>query len=203
MNKDFLSKPISLKDIDLKNIDWKNLKNKKEIVIGILILVYIIVIICIGNSLLNTRAEVEAEYLMKETKYNSLHSAGSEDALKEQIDGLEVEKALLANRIVEIDSNTELTKIFDDFKAGAPINWSEQEIVPRPETKELAAYNVYIANISKFSGSLSQIEDFLQYVETYEKLVRIDTLAFKKNEITGNFEGQLKLSFYFKKIAEE
>ena len=85
MNKDFFTKPISLKDIDLKSIDWKNLKNKKEIVIGILILIYIIAIFVIGSKLLNTREEVKTEYLAKETRYNALQRAGSEETIKKLV----------------------------------------------------------------------------------------------------------------------
>jgi len=86
VNKDFFSKPISLKDINLKNIDWKNIKNKKEIIISILILIYIIVIICIGSSLLEDRKEVKAELATTENRYNLLQHADSEDKIKADIE---------------------------------------------------------------------------------------------------------------------
>ena len=49
MNKDFLSKPISFKDIDLKNINLRNIKRKKEIIIGILFVAYVIAVIVVGK----------------------------------------------------------------------------------------------------------------------------------------------------------
>lgn len=201
MNKDFLTKPISFKDIDLKKL---NLKNNKQIVIGILILVYIIVIVCIGNVLISNRAEVKAEHETKETKYNSLKAASSEDEIREKIKELEAEAETLSNEMVEINSSAERTKIFKDFRSGSPIKWEEdsEKITQKSETKEMAGYEIYTVNVGNFSGTYSQIEDFLKYVENYEKVVRIDTLAFKSNSVTGKLSGQLRLSFYFKGTSE-
>ena len=68
MNKDFLSKPISLKDINLKNFNPKNIKRKKELVIGILFIAYIIVVIIVGKNLFATRADLKEEYEKKEAR---------------------------------------------------------------------------------------------------------------------------------------
>lgn len=198
MNKDFFTKSISLEDI--KKLDIRKIKNKKEIVIGILILAYIITIFCIGNSLLKSRQEVKAQYDIKEQRYNSLQNAPSEEELKEQIQELSLEKERLSDIVQEVDNN-EFRDILSEFKRGAPISWEEEEVSLKPETKEFANYDIYIVNIKDFSITFDQLEEFLTYVENYNKVVRIDTLGIKKSEITGKMTGQLKLSFYFRKLS--
>ena len=86
MNKDFFSKPISLKDINLKDFDIKKIKNKKEIVITILVIIYIIVICVIGNNLLEARSEAKSKYELKESKYTALQNSLSEAEIKKQIE---------------------------------------------------------------------------------------------------------------------
>jgi len=201
VNKDFFTKPISLKDINLKDIDLKKIKNKKEIVIGILILVYIIVIFCVGNSLLKERNTAKTEFAAKEIRYNSLKNAGTEAELKADIEKLVSEKEKLAIKVESISSN-EFNDILDDFSKNAPIALTVKEISIRNSSRDLADYSIYSVSIGSFSGSLKQIESFLKYVEDYERIVRIDNLSFKKNQITGDMDGSMNLSFYFKKISE-
>jgi len=197
VNKDFFKKSISLKDIDFKKI-----KNKKEIVIGILILAYIIVIICIGKFLLDERETAKIEFDAKESRYNLLKSASSAEELKAQIDALALEKEKMAIKVSSI-TNNEFNDVLADFKKKSPIVLSEEEVTIRNTSKELEEYSVYNVTFKSFSGSLEQMEEFLKYVDEYERIVRIDTFNFKKNQITGNMgPGSLKLSFYFKKMSE-
>ena len=70
------------------------------------------------------------------------------------------------------------------------------------EKKEFKDCDVYIVTVKSFSGTFSQIKEFLTYVENYEKLVRIDSLKFNKSKITGELVGSVSLSFYFKKLEE-
>ncbi len=203
VNKDFFKKPISLKDINLKNINLKNLKNiknKKEILIVILMLVYIVIVFLTGNALINTRGKAKSEYQTKLAEYNSLVNSLSEDKIKEKINELELEQENLAKKIEEVD-NTKLREILTDFKKGAFITWEDEEIMLRSETKEFEDYDIYVVNIKSFSGSLEQIESFLEYVDNYSRIVRVDTITFRQNQITGKLSGQLKLSFYFKKLS--
>lgn len=198
MNKDFFNKSISLKDIKFSKIDLKKLKNKKEIIIGILILVYIICIILVGNHLLKMREEAKSEYEIKEIKYNSLQNSLSEEKLREQILEMENEKEKLSNKVITVENNIELDKIFSDFKVNAPIIWDNQTVRPR-EMKDFKDYDIYTVDIDAFSGTLDQVEAFLEYVDNYDKIVRIDTLSFSKNKITGKLGGKAKLTFYFRK----
>ena len=203
MNKDFLSKPISLKDINLKNIDFRKIKNKKEIIIGILILVYIIVILIIGSFLLNERSEAKDDFSAKESRYNSLMRAPSEEKLQEQIEELEVEKSKLDSMIKEV-TPAEFNEIFSEMKSEIGITWSaeSEEVALRPDTKNYPDYDIYVVNIKSFSGTFEQIEEFLEYVDNCDKIVRVDSIGFKENQITGKLVGQLKMSFYFKKLPE-
>jgi len=203
VNKDFFTKPISLKDIKIEKIDLKNIKNKKEIVIGILVLAYVIGIFIFGNNLLKERAEVKSQYEIKEQKYEALLSASSEEEIKKQIEEMELEKEKLAVKIDGIRSSNEFTEIINDFRENAPIKWDldKQNISVRLDTKEFEDYDIYTVNISSFSGTFSQVEEFLEYVNNYNKIVRIDSLGFRKNAITGTLGGDLRMSFYFKKSS--
>jgi len=200
VNKDFFTKPISLKDIKFEKIDLKNIKNKKEILIGILILIYIIFIFVFGNNLLKTRAEVKMQYEIKEQKYEALQRALSEEEIKKQIEEIELEKEKLAGKVESIKSPNEFTEVFRTFKANAPISWNKEDINVRPNTKEFSDYDVYSVSISSFSGTFEQIQDFLEYVDNYEKMIRVETLSFRRNQITGKLGGEIRLSLYFKKI---
>lgn len=198
MNKDFFNKKISLKDIKDIKIDLKKIKNKKEIIISILILIYIICIILIGNHLLKQRELVKDEYDLKEAKYNALQNSISEEEFRKKILELENEKQELANKILPVESNMEVEKIFADFKAKAPITWGEPTVEFR-EIVGLEKYNIYSVDIESFSGTLKEVKDFLEYVDNYDRIVRIDSINFNKNKITGKIGGRVRLTFYFTK----
>ena len=203
MNKDFLKKPISLKDLNLKDMNLakiKDIKNKKEILVCILIIAYIVIIFLTGNALINTRGNAQSEYQVKLTRYNSLVNSPSEDAIKERLNELEVEREELS-KVVEAVDNIALRSILSDFKKGAQITWEDEEIMLRSETKDFEDYDIYVVNIKSCSGTLEQLEGFLEYVNNYDKIVRVDTITFRQNQITGKLSGQLKLSFYFNKLS--
>lgn len=205
MDKDFLNKKISLKDIDLKKINFKNIKNKKEIVIGILVLIFVIAVLVIGSVLLNKRADAKSEYEKKESRYNSLQNALSEESIRNNISKLEMEKEGLADIVTSI-TPAQFNDVFNEFKKGVAIYWDKsdgnEEISLKTDNKDYPEYDIYSVNIKTFSGTLSEIKDFLEYVDGYSKIVRVDTITFKQNQITGRLSGQVRLSFYFKKLSE-
>ena len=77
----------------------------------------------------------------------------------------------------------------------------KQIINVRLDTKEFEDYEIYSVNVSSFSGTFNQVEEFFEYVNNYDKIVRIDSLSFRKNVITGTLGGELRMSFYFKKSS--
>lgn len=207
MNKDVLNKQISMDDI--KNIfsKLKNSKNKKEIIIGILILIYIISVVIIGYNLWNRRIEAKAEYDRKESQYTSLKSIKSEAELKKMIENAELDKAKLESRMIEIKTSSELTAALDDFKKDCPIKWNandkNESFTPsKSSNKELSGYDIYALRVDSFSVSLDQAVEFFEYVKNYDKIVRVDTFEVSKNRITGAMNGSMRLSFYFKKSEE-
>lgn len=204
MNKDFLSKPISLKDIDFKSIKLKSIKKKKEIIIGILFVIYVIAVIIIGKNLISKRTELKAEYSRKEQRVNSLKEALSEEEIQKKIDDLEIEKENLNNAFYAI-TPAQFTDILNDFKRNSPIDLDEGgdiEVSIVPDRPEISSYDVYSVYVKSFSGSVNQVKEFLEYVKNYDKIVRIDAINFRRDDITGRMKGPLKLSFYFKKMAE-
>lgn len=201
MNKDFFTKPISLKDIKFEKIDLKNIKNKKEIIIGVLILAYIIIIFILGSNLLKTRSEVKEQYEIKQQKYEALGNALTEENLKKQIDQIIIEKEKLADKIEGIKSINEFTEIFNEFEVNAPITWESEKIAIKSETKESLEYDIFSIDILSFTGTFEQIEDFLRYVDNYNKIVRIESLDFRRSSITGKLIGDIKITFYFKKLS--
>ena len=203
MNKDFLSKPISLKDIDLKNINLKNLKKKKEIIIGILFIAYIIAVIVVGKNLFVTRADIKAEYERKETRVKSLREGFSEEEIQKKIDDVEKEMEELDSIFYAV-TPAQFNDILNDFKRNSPITWDDKdtEVSLVKNNKEYDSYDVYSVYVKSFVGSFSQIQEFLEYVKNYDKLARVEAINFRREEITGKMRGTLKLVFYFKKMTE-
>ena len=204
MNKDFLSKPISFKDIDLKNINLKNIKRKKEIIIGILFVAYVIAVIVVGKNLLATRADLKADYERKEQRVKLLEGL-NKDEFQKKIDDIENEKLALNDTFYAI-TPAQFNDILNDFKRGSAISWGDDskdvDVSLVQNNKEYENYDVYAVYIKSFSGSFNQVQQFLEYVKNYDKLVRVDAINFRKEEITGKMKGTIKLSFYFKKLAE-
>ena len=204
MNKDFLSKPISFKDIDLKNINLKNIKRKKEIIIGILFIAYVIAVIVIGKNLLATSVDLKAEYERKEQRVKLLESLNV-DEFQKKLEDIENEKVALNDSFYAI-TPAQFNDILSDFKCGSSITWGEDskdvDVSLVANNKQYEAYDVYAVYIKSFSGSFNQVQEFLEYVKNYDKLVRVDAINCRKEEITGRMKGTIKLSFYFKKLTE-
>jgi len=203
VNKDFLSKPISLKDIDFKSIKLKSIKKKKEIIIGILFIIYVIAVIIIGKNLISTRAELQGEYSKKEQRVNSLKKGATEEEIQKKLDDLEIEKENLNNTFYAI-TPAQFTDILNDFKRNSPITWDDKDadVSIMPDSSEYSNYDGFFVYVKSFSGSFNQVKKFLEYVKNYDKLVRVDSINFRRDDVTGNMKGVMKLSFYFKKMAE-
>ena len=204
MNKDFLSKPISFKDIDLKKINLKNIKRKKEIIIGILFVAYVIAVVVVGKNLLAKRADLKAEYERKEQRVKVLEGI-NKDEFQKKLEDIESEKVALNDTFYAI-TPAQFNDILGDFKRGSTISWGDDskdvDVSLVTNNKEYEAYDVYAVYIKSFSGSFNQVQQFLEYVKNYDKLVRVDSINFRKEEITGKMKGTIKLSFYFKKMTE-
>lgn len=204
MNKDFFTKPISLKDIKIPKISIKGLKNNKLFFICIFIVIFFIVICIIGANLINQRNIAKKENLSSENKYNSLIMAPSKEVMQNEIAIMEAEIMDYEEKITPVEPS-EFSQILKDFKASAPIKWDELNMdyaLVKTREKELEDYDVYKVNIKQFTGTMKNIEEFLEYVNNYEKIIRIESLKFNKNQATGNLNGQTSLSFYFKKLVE-
>lgn len=204
MNKDFFTKPISLKDIKMPKISIKGLKNNKLIFICIFIVVFFIVIAIIGSNLLNERDIAKKEKVTAESKYNTLMVAPSKEVMQNEIINMELEILEYEKKLTAVQPS-EFSQILKEFRKMAPIKWDEINAdysLVKTREKELESYDIYRVNIKQFTGKLKDIEAFLEYVDNYEKVVRIESLKFNKNQATGNLIGQISLSFYFKKLEE-
>ena len=204
MNKDFFTKPISLKDIKMPKISIKGLKNNKLIFICIFIVVFFIVIAIIGSNLLNERDIAKKEKVTAESKYNTLMVSPSKEVMQNEIINMELEILEYEKKLTAVQPS-EFSQILKEFRKMAPIKWDEinaDYALVKSREKELESYDIYRVNIKQFTGKLKDIEAFLEYVDNYEKVVRIESLKFNKNQATGNLIGQISLSFYFKKLEE-
>ena len=204
MNKDFFTKPISLKDIKMPKISIKGLKNNKLIFICIFIVVFFIVIAIIGSNLLNERDIAKKEKVTAESKYNTLMVSPSKEVMQNEIIKTELEILEYEKKLTAVQPS-EFSQILKEFRKMAPIKWDEinaDYALVKSREKELESYDIYRVNIKQFTGKLKDIEAFLEYVDNYEKVVRIESLKFNKNQATGNLIGQISLSFYFKKLEE-
>jgi len=69
-------------------------------------------------------------------------------------------------------------------------------------SRGLDKYEVFNVSVKSFSGTFDQIQAFLDYADSYERIVTVNNLTFKRNQITGLMDGSCRLSFYFKKAEE-
>ena len=200
MDKDFFKKIMSTKDIKLPKFE---LKNKKMVFICIFIIVFFIGILMVGSALLKDRENAKLEYQIAQRKYMSLQTIPEEEKLKEEINKV-IEEKEIYEKLVEAVNSKEFSDILNDFKSKMPISWdtSSEDVSLKTDNKDFPEYDIYLVKIKSFSGTLSQIEEFLTYVANYDKVVRVDSLKFNQNKVTGKLDGQVTLSFYFKKIEE-
>jgi len=200
VNKDFFTKPISLKDIKFNKINFKNVRHKKEIVIGILILVYIIIIFIIGNNLLKVRKEVKAQYKVKETQYNELKNMTNEEELRRLIQEIDYKKSEILERFITIETGKQASEISDEFLKNAPIELGRGNFDQAPDNK-LPDYDIYKFEKIKFSGTMEEVASFLEYVKNYDKIARVSGLSISTDR-SGRIGGQLDVYFYFRKVSE-
>jgi len=99
-------------------------------------------------------------------------------------------------------NNSEFTGVLADFKANSPLVLTGEDVRINNASKTFSDYTIYEVTIQSFSGTFDKVEEFLEYVDNYERIVRVDTINFRKNQITGLMGGSLKLSFYFKRLEE-
>jgi len=203
VNKDFFTKPLSLKDIKIPQISIKGLKNNKLFFICIFIIVFFIVSCIIGANLLNERDVAKQEKLSAENKYNSLMAAPSKEVMKDEIAVMSEQIEQYGKKIAPIDPS-EFTKLLENFKSSAPIKWSKDDakVDLITDEKGFENYDIYKVSINLFKGTLKDVQEFLAYVEGYERIVRVESLQIRKNQTTGSLDGQTLLLFYFSKLKE-
>lgn len=204
MNKDFLTKPISLKDLKIPKINLKNMKNNKFVVICIFALIFIVTICIIGYNLLDARSVAVSENEISKRKYDSLKSTMSIEKMQEEINKINSDLALYEKKLQSVNQQ-EFTEILNEFVKNAPIKidasvFDNITLVANSNKKEFSDYDIYKINIKSFSGDFSKIQEFFTYVENYDKVVRIDSIKFSKSKVTGELVGSASLSFYFKKL---
>lgn len=206
MNKDFLTKPISLKDLKMPKINLKNIINNKFAIICIFALIFIVVISIIGYNLLEARSVAVSENEISKRKYNSLKSSMTVEEMQQEINKINSEIAIYEKKVAPVNQQ-QFTEILKEFVKNAHIKidasvFDNITLVANSNKKEFADYDIYKVNIKSFSGKFSEIQEFLTYVEKYDKLVRIDSIKFSKSKVTGELVGSISLSFYFKKLED-
>lgn len=202
MNKSILAKEIKLPKITIDDI--KKLKDNKFVLICIFAVIFLIIICIIGTNLFNEQADAKLENKVALSRYETLKNAMPKKDMEAAIVKYKEEIAINKERVKTINS-IEFDDVIKDFKENSPIKWNDNDATSSfgQTSRELSDYSKIIVSVKNFSASISKIKEFLEYVDNYEKIVRVDTITFSKNRVTGALEGKLVLSFYFEKFEEK
>ena len=192
--------------IDLKNIDFNKIKSffrKKETIIAIFVLIFIVGIVLVGNSLIGNYIEAIGKRDIAKKKYEAIiNSDTSVESLNKKISDAEEENKQLEERISDI-SQREIAELLLKIEKESGLTWVNKTISASKPVKEVDGLKAVPVTISGFSCSYSQLKDFFDYINDFERKVTIDTLSFGKDKTTGKIkDGSMTITFYMKDESE-
>jgi len=194
-----------LKKLDLKDINLKDLKNKKELLVLLGAVIFIISVLLIGNGLLSENQKVRNELKQLTTRYNSILSKeNSIEVLSSQI--AEVSDEILKQETAIVSINElEIINILDKMQTELGVRWNKDkrtisDSTEVPEAKHLLKFRV---NIPSFNANYEQTKQILEYVDDLGDRVAVESLVLSQSSLTGEMNVTMILNFYMEKNEEE
>lgn len=187
--------------IDLKNIDFDKIKSflkRKETLIAIAIIIFIIGIIITGNILLNNYSEAVKERDLAEYSYNAIiHSDTNVNSLLEKINMAGIENDEILNSLSEL-SQRDIAEALLVIQKDTGVYWENKSFSMKNEIKGAPGLKGISVVISNFTATYDGIKGFMEYIENYDRKVTIDALSFARDNQTGKMKGNMTLTFYMK-----
>ncbi|MBP3285231.1 MAG: hypothetical protein J6M02_07020 [Clostridia bacterium] len=197
MNIDF----SKLKNMDLKDINLKDLKNRKELLILLGIVIFIVAIFLIGNGLWKENVEASSELKRLKAKYEEiLRKENSVEVLSQQIEEMNTEILASETAILPIDE-AEIINILEDMQDKVGIRWDKKnrvisEATEVPEVKGILKFKV---TTSSFTATYEQTKKLMEYIDHLGSRVSLESYTLGKNSLTGELRGTMVLNFYMAK----
>lgn len=188
--------------IDLKDIDFNKIKaffRKKETLIAILVIVFVIGILVVGNSLIGNYSDAVKKRDSAKRKYEAIiNSDTSIESLNKKIENANQENEELEKSISEM-SQRDIAEILLKIGKDTGVNWVSKSFSASREVKEVSGLKAIAVNLSGVSCTYEQLKDFFDYIDNFEREVTIDSLSFSKDRTTGWIkEGSMTLTFYMR-----
>ena len=190
-----------LKNIDLKDINLKDLKNKKELLILLGVVVFVVSILLIGNGLLTENQETRTELKRLKSRYEAiLGKENSVEVLSNKI--AEVSEEILKQETAIVSINElEIINILNKMQSDLGIQWDKDkrtisDSMEVPEAKHLLKFRV---NIPSFNLNYEQAKKFLAYLDDLGDRVAVESLVLTENSLTKEMKATIILNFYMEK----
>lgn len=188
--------------IDLKDIDFNKIKaffRKKETLIAIVVIVFVIGILVVGNSLIGNYSDAVEKRDSTKRKYEAIiNSDTSVENLNKKIENVNQENEELEKRISEI-SQREIAEILLKIEKDTGVTWVSKSFSASREVKDVAGLKAIAVSLSGISCTYEQLKDFFDYMDNFEREVTIDNLSFSKDRTTGRVkEGSMTITFYMR-----
>ena len=193
-----LNMKISLKDIDFNKI--KAFLKRKETIIAIFVLIFVGVIIFVGNVLIEDYAEaVDKRDIAKSSYERITRSDTNVESLENRIEYANAENEELLGKLVELDRK-QVADLLSVIKQETGLTWDDQNrsFLVKSEIKDAPGIKAISVSISNFEGTYEEIKNFLEYIKNYEREVSVDTFTFSRDPLTGRMTGNMTLMFYMK-----
>lgn len=196
-----LNAKIEFKDIDFNKV--KAFLRKKETIIAIFVIIFIIGIFVVGNSLIENYIEATDKRDSAKRKYETIISSDtSVESLNKKIEDANRENEELEERITEL-SQREIAEILLKIEKDTGVAWLSKSFSAGKEVKDINGLKSISVNISGFSCTYEQLKDFFDYIDNFEREVTIDSLSFSKDRTTGRIkDGTMTITFYMKNENE-
>lgn len=193
-----------LKNIDLKDINLKDLKNKKELLMLLGVVVFIVSILLIGNGLLTENQETRTELKRLKSRYDAILSKeNSVEMLSNRI--AEVSDEILKQETAIVSINElEIINILNKMQTELGVQWDKDkrtisDSTEVPEAKHLLKFRV---NIPSFNLNYEQAKKLLAYVDDLGDRVAVESLTLSENSLTKEMKATMILNFYMEKGEE-
>lgn len=189
---------ISLKDIDVKKII--GFLKRKETIIAIFVIIFIIGIFIVGNLLIEDYLVAIDERDFSKSKYERIMSLDTDtESLKKKIEEANNESEEILNTLSELDRK-QVAEFLIKIQKETGITWDDgnRKFTVKNSIKDAEELRGILVTISKFYGSYEDIKNFFDYIKQYERKVTIDSLNFSKDQLTGKMTGSMSLMFYMR-----
>ncbi len=192
--------------IELKNIDFNKIKSffrRKETIITILIIAFVLGIILVGNSLISDYVVATEKRDSMKRKYEAIiNSDTSVESLNKKIENAEEENKEVEAQISEMNQR-EIAEILLKMEKDTGLTWSGKTIAASKTVKDAEGLRSTSVSISGVTCTYDQLKNFLDYIDNFERLVTIDTLSFSKDRTTGKVkDGNMTITFYMQADSE-